>query len=136
MFRRLAIALALIVPAVVFMARALPLPRHEALPGPPSSSPMSDPVPAQSQRSRQPKQRGVALGLFAEDVSFSYAPLLREVAALGASHVALIACTGSLLIRVFHTLSAGKSRHDVPGSLAAEAAGTITIWQAWIGIKH
>jgi hypothetical protein len=36
------------------------------------------------------KQRGVALGLFAEDVSFSYVPLLREIAALGATHVALI----------------------------------------------
>lgn len=39
---------------------------------------------------RAPRQRGVALGLFAEDVSFSYAPLLREIAELGASHVALI----------------------------------------------
>jgi hypothetical protein len=36
------------------------------------------------------KQRGVALGLFAEDVSFSYAPLLNEIAALGATHVALV----------------------------------------------
>jgi hypothetical protein len=36
------------------------------------------------------KQRGVALGLFAEDVSFSYAPLLREIAALGATHVSLV----------------------------------------------
>ncbi len=36
------------------------------------------------------RQRGVALGLFAEDVSFSYAPLLAEIAALGATHVALI----------------------------------------------
>ena len=36
------------------------------------------------------KQRGVALGLFAEDVGFSYRPLLREIAALGATHVSLI----------------------------------------------
>jgi hypothetical protein len=36
------------------------------------------------------KQRGVALGLFAEDVSFSYGPLLAEVVALGATHVALV----------------------------------------------
>jgi hypothetical protein len=36
------------------------------------------------------KQRGVALGLFAEDVSFSYGPLLAEIVALGATHVALI----------------------------------------------
>lgn len=35
-------------------------------------------------------QRGVALGMFAEDVSFSYAPLLAEIADLGASHVALV----------------------------------------------
>ncbi|MEO8212400.1 MAG: hypothetical protein ABI560_04375 [Myxococcales bacterium] len=38
----------------------------------------------------EPKQRGVALGMFAEDVSFSYVPLLKEIAALGATHVALI----------------------------------------------
>lgn len=38
----------------------------------------------------QRRQRGVALGLFAEDVSFSYQPLLAEIAKLGASHVALI----------------------------------------------
>jgi len=36
------------------------------------------------------KQRGVALGLFAEDVSFSYGPLLAEIVALGATHVALV----------------------------------------------
>jgi hypothetical protein len=32
----------------------------------------------------------VALGLFAEDISFSYTPLLEEIAALGATHVALV----------------------------------------------
>lgn len=36
------------------------------------------------------KQRGVALGMFAEDVGFSYASLLREIAGLGATHVSLI----------------------------------------------
>lgn len=36
------------------------------------------------------KQRGVALGLFAEDVSFSYGPLLAEIVALGATQVALV----------------------------------------------
>jgi hypothetical protein len=36
------------------------------------------------------RQRGVALGLFAEDVSFDYGPLLGEIAALGATHVSLI----------------------------------------------
>src|SRR5262249_2930263 len=30
------------------------------------------------------------LGMFAEDVSFSYAPLLAEIVALGATHVALV----------------------------------------------
>jgi hypothetical protein len=35
-------------------------------------------------------QRGVALGMFAEDVSFSYASLLAEIVALGATHVALV----------------------------------------------
>jgi hypothetical protein len=35
-------------------------------------------------------QRGVSLGLFAEDISFDYAPLLAEIAALGATHVALV----------------------------------------------
>jgi hypothetical protein len=36
------------------------------------------------------RQRGVALGLFAEDVSFSYAKLLAEIVALGATQVALV----------------------------------------------
>jgi hypothetical protein len=36
------------------------------------------------------RQRGVSLGLFAEDVSFDYGPLLAEIAALGATHVALV----------------------------------------------
>src|SRR5262249_17991872 len=46
----------------------------------------ADATPAPS----EPKQRGVALGMFAEDVSFSYAPLLAEIGALGATHVALV----------------------------------------------
>jgi hypothetical protein len=36
------------------------------------------------------RQRGVALGLFAEDVSFSYGPLLAEIVALGATHISLV----------------------------------------------
>jgi hypothetical protein len=36
------------------------------------------------------KQRGMSLGLFAEDVSFDYGPLLTEIATLGATHVALV----------------------------------------------
>lgn len=35
-------------------------------------------------------QRGVALGLFAEDPGFSYRPLLAEIARTGASHVSLV----------------------------------------------
>jgi hypothetical protein len=38
----------------------------------------------------EPKQRGVSLGLFAEDVSFDYGPLLKEIAELGATHVSLV----------------------------------------------
>jgi hypothetical protein len=60
--------------------------------------------------SRTAKQRGVALGLFAEDVSFSYAPLLEEIAALGASHVALVVPIyqthgGSVTLRLHTRLS-------------------------------
>ncbi|MDX2022333.1 MAG: hypothetical protein SF187_19010 [Deltaproteobacteria bacterium] len=50
-------------------------------PEPPATFPIVGP---------QRRQRGVALGLFAEDVSFDYQPLLAEIAKLGASHVALI----------------------------------------------
>jgi hypothetical protein len=37
-----------------------------------------------------PAQRGIALGLFAEDPAFSYEPLLREIARAGASHVSIV----------------------------------------------
>jgi len=68
-------------------ARALSLPRRESSVTP---APASDPLPRPRRSSREPRQRGVALGLFAEDVSFSYAPLLAEIAGLGATHVALV----------------------------------------------
>lgn len=83
-------------------ARAVPLPRQGAVdrfpadtpptfPRAPASAPApADPKPERRPRNREPPQRGVALGLFAEDVSFSYEPLLREIADLGATHVALI----------------------------------------------
>jgi hypothetical protein len=86
MLRPLAITLALLVPTGLVLSRALSLPQHDPAPG---TSP-SDPMAKHPQSSRGPRQRGVALGLFAEDVSFSYEPLLREIAALGASHVALV----------------------------------------------
>ena len=60
-----------------------PVSASPRLKGPPRpSSPGADPPDR--------KQRGVSLGLFAEDVSFDYAPLLKEIAELGASHVALV----------------------------------------------
>ena len=74
-------------------------------PSPPAATPPEPPTqkPAISPRLSGPprgsarsgdagerKQRGVSLGLFAEDVSFDYAPLLKEIADLGASHVALV----------------------------------------------
>lgn len=37
-----------------------------------------------------PPQRGIALGLFAEDPSFDYAPLLAEIRAAGADHVSIV----------------------------------------------
>src|SRR5262245_32982428 len=72
-----------------------------------ASAPQNQPAP-QSSRPRAPgtadlpfvpppppappidRQRGVALGMFAEDVSFSYGPLLAEIVAVGATHVALV----------------------------------------------
>lgn len=64
-------------PAVLALAIGVP-------PAPPDGAPPLPPAPSPQ------KQRGVALGLFAEDVSFSYLPLLEEIAALGATHVALV----------------------------------------------
>jgi len=48
------------------------------------------PGAAASDGAPTPKQRTIALGLFADDVSTSYVPQLREIAALGATHVSLI----------------------------------------------
>jgi len=86
MARRLAVVLALIVPLSFLAARALPLPRRES----PSTGGSGDTLPRPARKSQGPRQRGVALGLFAEDISFSYAPLLAEIASLGATHVALV----------------------------------------------
>jgi hypothetical protein len=67
-------------------------------------------APPDAITARAPRQRGVALGLFAEDVSFSYAPLLQEIAELGATHVALIVPlyqthAGSVALRLHTRLS-------------------------------
>lgn len=68
--------------------RASSLPARDLPTAAPESS--AAPLPSRRRVNREPVQRGVALGMFAEDVSFSYAPLLAEIAALGASHVALV----------------------------------------------
>ncbi len=52
-----------------------------------TQNPAPIPTPAMPVRKRQ---RGVSLGLFAEDISFDYRPLLREIKDLGATHVALV----------------------------------------------
>jgi hypothetical protein len=62
----------------------------------PDQAPMTTPAggaPASPSHPLEPadgKQRGIALGLFAEDIGFSYTPLLREIAGLGATHVSLV----------------------------------------------
>jgi hypothetical protein len=53
----------------------------------PIPAPLAQPFPTRPPNERE---RGVALGLFAEDVSFSYGSLLAEIVALGATHVALV----------------------------------------------
>jgi hypothetical protein len=66
----------------------LALPRASAAPdlGPRALRAAPAPIP----RGATPLQRGVALGLFAEDPAFSYQPLLREIAGTGASHVSIV----------------------------------------------
>jgi hypothetical protein len=65
-------------------------PRPEApAPAAPLAAPIAKPAVAPHDAAA-PRQRGVALGLFAEDVSFSYGKLLAEIVALGATHVALV----------------------------------------------
>jgi len=106
MARRLLTALALLVPVGILASSALPLPRRELVPQ--AASP--EPMVTGERSNHEPRQRGVALGLFAEDVSFSYGPLLEEIAALGASHVALVvpiyqAHAGSTELRLHTRLS-------------------------------
>lgn len=71
----------------LIVARAGSLPTHSSSPHPALKD---EPLPPTLARPRTPRQAGVALGLFAEDISFSYAPLLEEIVELGATHVALI----------------------------------------------
>jgi hypothetical protein len=79
------LALALAMASRIPVARSLPA-HSQAGESPNSASVETAPGP----EAADVKQRGVALGLFAEDVSFSYAPLLQEIAALGATHVSLV----------------------------------------------
>jgi hypothetical protein len=81
--RLAAAGLALVLGAVGTSERAGPPHAPGSLPLPPLGIPPPPAPPAE-------RERGVALGLFAEDVSFSYAPLLAEIVALGATHVALV----------------------------------------------
>jgi hypothetical protein len=80
---RLAAGLALILGVLGAPEQAGPPHAPGSLPLPPLGIPPPPAPPAE-------RERGVALGLFAEDVSFSYAPLLAEIVALGATHVALV----------------------------------------------
>ncbi len=91
--RRAQAAKRVLVPGVLILAAgavfSLAMSSARSLPGPSRPSSSSDErlsVPP----SPDPRQRGVALGLFAEDVSFSYAPLISEISALGATHVSLV----------------------------------------------
>ena len=78
--------------AVVALLSAVTGPQPEA---PRRAAPGTTPLPDSLGADPPPfhhveQQRGVALGMFAEDISFSYAPLLAEIVALGATHVALV----------------------------------------------
>jgi hypothetical protein len=76
-------------PAAPSTKSDVPMPARKELPVP--APRIKDPHAVTSgPGAASPRQRGVALGLFAEDVSFDYTPLLAEIAALGATHVALV----------------------------------------------
>jgi hypothetical protein len=78
---------------IVLLAMAWRIPAARSLPAhsqPGESANSSSFETAPGPEAADVKQRGVALGLFAEDISFSYAPLLQEIAALGATHVSLV----------------------------------------------
>jgi hypothetical protein len=77
--------------AVVALLAAVTGPQPEAPRRAPGTTPLPDALGADPPPFRHvEQQRGVALGMFAEDISFSYAPLLAEIVALGATHVALV----------------------------------------------
>ena len=89
--RRKAILALLGLGAIVFLAtsaRSLPGRRPTEIHDP--ALPLTAPTNLSGYQPQGPKIAGVALGLFAEDTGFSYGPLLDEIVALGATHVALI----------------------------------------------
>ena len=91
MYRRSAITVSAGLGLLVLLALVSRAPVARSLPagsGDPSHPSSREPIPLPEPP--DVKQRGVALGLFAEDISFSYAPLIREIAALGATHVSLV----------------------------------------------
>ncbi len=76
------------VAALLLAVAAVNAPEHPRMPGSTPLPPLTAPPPPPSPPAQ--RQRGVALGMFAEDVSFSYGPLLAEIVALGATQVALV----------------------------------------------
>jgi len=92
---RIAFAGAVVAASAAAVTVAVAGPSPTRLPTAPPAKPGSADLPPDLDIPPPPpppaeRQRGVALGLFAEDVSFSYKPLLAEVVALGATHVALV----------------------------------------------
>jgi hypothetical protein len=78
-------AVALVVPAWLALGPRPGSPPDAPPPADTTARPLAPPPPELVQR-----QRGVALGMFAEDISFSYRPLLAEIVAVGANAVALV----------------------------------------------
>jgi len=64
-----------------------------------------------------PPVHGVALGLYSEDAGFSYAPLLREIAQVGANHVELV-------INLYQTDGAASALYEHTRFTAPEPAIT------------
>jgi hypothetical protein len=90
--------------AVMLLGPAAP-PAPGLAPRPPGSTPIDqqllttpplDPTRAIEDGAPAARQRTIAVGMFSDDVSTSYVPQLREIAALGATHV-------SLLVPLFQT---------------------------------
>jgi len=118
--------------AVALVGSALlvgPPPAPERQPGPPLPP---DAAMAPGTRAAA-RQRGVALGLFAEDISFSYLPLLEEIVAVGATHVALVVPlyqthAGSTTLRLHTRLSPTLSATAEAVRAARRAGLEVTVF--------